>query len=91
MVDFGDVTEIGYRSFSECSNLTNVNFKMMNTIGGNAFRNYTSLKNINLNEINMIDNEAFYNCPLESINVSENNTTFKLVGTQYNGFIQKTN
>jgi hypothetical protein len=89
--DFASVTTIGFYAFVECTSLACVDFKNVTTIGNYAFYECTALSDVNLANVTTIGEYAFYGCSLEEINISGENTIFKLVGTTTNGFIQKKN
>jgi hypothetical protein len=59
------------------------------TIGEYAFGGCAGLAGVNLGNVTTIGDDAFDECILGEINIGNANTTFKLVGTTTNGFIQK--
>lgn len=58
------VIKIGENAFSNCANITNVNFpESLVTIGENAFSNCVSLQSIDLpKNLKTLEHNAFYNC-----------------------------
>lgn len=73
----GNITEIGFGAFNNCSNLQSINIPdNVTKIGKESFWNCTNLKSINLpDNITIIEDYAFLNCTnLQSINLPNNLT-----------------
>jgi hypothetical protein len=74
------ITETGYRSFLECTSLSDINLaKSVKTIGRTSFACCTSLTNIDfLDHVQTIGAYAFYGCTgLTSVVVPDNVTTMQ--------------
>ena len=58
------VTEIGYKAFYKCTNLTDLTIgNSVTTIGNEAFKDCSGLTNVTIGEnVSSIGSQAFYNC-----------------------------
>jgi hypothetical protein len=90
-VDFGSVTTIGGNTFLGCGKLAQINLGSVTTISDYAFSGCVELTSVNLGGVTSIGDDAFRGCPLEEINVSSENSVYKLVGTSEGGFIRRIN
>jgi len=61
-VSGSNITNIGYMAFSNCTNLTSVNFPLATSIGYGAFYGCTSLINVNFPNVINIGDDVFSDC-----------------------------
>jgi hypothetical protein len=85
------VTSIGASAFTDCYGIVSIDFGSVTTIDNYAFTNCVNIHKVNLSMVSQIGAAAFAYCSLKSIKVSQANTTYKLVGTSTNGYIQRIN
>ena len=74
-IDLSNATNIGMEAFESCNSLTEINLPKIEHFGSNAFHNCGNLKTItigNKDSVCRVDGVIFYNCPLETIYVTNN-------------------